>query len=222
LIAVRVDDFPQTKGEPQHTLQAFREFDRCLREGIGGKRYLLGVIPGRCSVEDILFLRNETDCTIGMHGTDHDEKRLDRNSGNQFESYLTKNDVMEIMQKYKTALDDAVGRPAKIYMPPRNVIDLRVWDAAQRVGFKGYTSGPETDPHVMKNSMGSWIDSRPPHEYGRTDEMFTRASHEYLKLRPDDEGTVLTLHWTWETNIGLHHMAKFLAAIPKEKFCDFA
>lgn len=221
MIRVRVDDFPQTKGEPLHTLQAFREFDRRLRECIGGKRYLLGVIPLRSSVDDILFLRNETDCVIGMHGTDHDEKKLDQNSGNQFEPFLTQADVTAKLRECREALESGVGRPVNIYMPPRNVIDMRVWNAAQYAGFTRYTTGPETDPFVMRNSMGSWIDSRPPHEYGRTDEMWVRGSSSQLRLRSDAEETNITLHWTWEANIGLHHMVKFLTDIPKERFCDF-
>ena len=228
MIKVRVDDFPQTKGEPQHTLQAFREFDRRLRECIGGRRYLLGVIPGRCSVDDILFLRNETDCVIGMHGTDHDEQKLDRNGGNQFEPYLTSGQIRQQLYELRGNLQYAVGRPVRVYMPPRNVIDKRTADVLHDVGFDAYTGGPETS---WAQRQGTWkgdnhvaceyLHSEPPHEYGRTDEMWQRGSHEQLRLRADDEDTIITLHWTWETNIGLQHMTKFLTAIPVDRFTDF-
>lgn len=222
MIRVRVDDFPQTKGEPQHSLQAFRSFDKCLRECIGGRRYLLGVIPGRCTVDDLLFIRNETDCAVGMHGTDHDEAKLDRNGGNQFEPYLTVDQIRKILTDNRMALRDAVGRPVDVYMPPRNVIDHRVALAARASGFEAFTSGPETALSVRKD-WGRWlIHSEPPHEYGRTDELLQRGSDEIMRMyRGPDVDVVLTLHWTWETNIGLTHMERFFSLIPNELFGDF-
>lgn len=219
MIRVRVDDFPQTKGEPQHTLAAYREFDRCLRECLGGKRYLLGVIPGRCTIDDLLFLQRETDCVIGMHGTDHDEARLDRNGGNQFESYLTSGQIRAELAEARLALSQAVDRPVEIYMPPRNVIDERVAMAVRNSGFEGFTTGPETSK-VLRNDWRMWvIHSEPPMEYGRTDEMLQRGAHTFLSEKDGD--SVLALHWTWETNIGLQHMKRFFSEIDKKLFRDF-
>lgn len=218
MIRVRVDDFPQTKGEPQHTLAAYRDFHRCLSECIGGKRYLLGVIPDRCTIVDLLFIKNETDCVIGMHGTDHDEARLDRNGGNQFEPYLTVNQIRTTLDANRMALSHALDRPAEVYMPPRNVLDYRVAQAARNAGFEWITTGPET-PAIIRYDMARWIlHSEPPHEYGRTDELLMRNSQLVLQSQDD---VILTLHWTWETNIGLSHMKKFFAEIPKELFYDF-
>lgn len=220
MIKVRVDDFPNTKGEPQHTLAAFRDFHRCLSECIGGRRYLLGVIPKRCSVEDILFLRNETDCIIGMHGITHDEKMLDLYQ-NEFPPYLTDDDVGRMLLETANALDQGIGRPVQIYMPPRNRIDRRTIRLLHDCGFYAYTTGPETERELRRVTDGPFaIDSAPPHEYGRTDEMLQRGSD--LLLRSDTEfDRVLTLHWTWEVNIGLHHMRTFFGNIPKELFADF-
>lgn len=219
MIRVRVDDFPNTKGEPQHTLQAFREFDRCLRECIGGKRYLLGVIPKRCDPDDILFLRNETDCTIGMHGIYHDEEKLDIYK-NEFPPYLSQMDVCRYLQEARAALQDGVGRLVTIYMPPRNLIDWRTVGALLDAGFFAYTGGPETPSNMrISDDDVEYIHSGLPHEYGRTDEMLQRGSHEVLRTL--DRDAVLTLHWTWETNIGLEHMRRFFAEIPKELFVDF-
>lgn len=220
MLRIRVDDFPHTKGEPQHTLAAFREFDKCLRECIGGKRYLLGVIPGRCTVDDVLFLRNETDCTIGMHGIRHDEKQLDLYQ-NEFPPYLSQKDVGTMLMSTSAHLDDAVGRDVRIYMPPRNRIDRRTVDVLLDCGFYGYTTGPETPVELRKHDTLSVFHSEPPDEYGRTDEMWQRNSHMQLRLRSDAEDTIITLHWTWETNIGLHHMTKFLTSIPVDRFADF-
>jgi hypothetical protein len=221
MIRVRVDDFPQTKGEPQHTLAAFREFHKCLRECIGGKRYLLGVIPDRCSIVDILFLKNETDCVIGMHGTDHDETRLDRNGGNQFESYLTTGQIRTILEGNRMALSTAVDRPVEVYMPPRNVIDERVAQGVRGAGFESFTTGPETSK-ILRNDWKMWaVHSEPPLEYGRTDELLQRGAVEHLVKVAEAGDVVLTLHWTWETNIGLEHMRKFFAQIPAKRFKDF-
>ncbi len=221
MIRVRVDDFPHSLDREmhRHTLSSFRDFHRALTDTIGGKRYLLGVIPGRCTPDDLLFVRNETDCVVGMHGTDHDESRLDRNGGNQFESYLTVDNITMLLHENKTALQGAVGRPVTIYMPPRNVIDGRTWQACKRVGFERFTTGPETNAHMRAQNILSEIPSMPPHEYGRTDEMWVRNSQ--LDLALSERDVVLCIHQTWESNIGLGHMIKFLGSIPKDRFVDF-
>lgn len=220
MIAVRVDDFPQTKGESQHSLSAFREFNRELVSAIGlGNRYLLGVIPGRCSVDDVMFLRNETDCVIGMHGIDHDEGLLDVHR-NEFPSYLSKLDVRKRLIEARTALELGVGRPVTIYMPPRNLIDMRTASVLNGQ-FRYYTGGPETDRSVI-DRFPTCIMSMPPFEYGRSDELLHYRAHEKL-VEKSDAGhiVVLALHWTWETNIGLEHMKRFLSQIPSHHFMDF-
>jgi hypothetical protein len=217
MIRVRVDDFPHTKGEPQHTLAAYREFDRCLRECLGGKRYLLGVIPHRSSVDDILYLRNETDCTVGMHGIRHDEHELDLYQ-NEFPPYLSQKDVGTMLMSTVAHLDDALGRDVRIYMPPRNRIDRRTVDVLLDCGFYGYTTGPETPAELRMHDYLTVYHSEPPHQYGRSDEMLKRNSQ--VHLRAEDEA-ILTLHWTWETNIGLNHLRDFLGQIPKDLFVDF-
>lgn len=221
MIKIRIDDFPHTKGEPQHTLTAFREFHRELSALIGGKRYLLGVIPKRCSPEDVLFLRNETDCVIGMHGIDHDERLLDIHN-NEFPSYLTERSVGERLMEAAAALDAATGRHSLFYMPPRNMIDQRTINCLQACFFLGFTAGPETDPHVLERNRESAIESLPPYEYGRTDELLQCEAHLRIMEKSDRGHDVfLALHWTWETNIGLSHMKKFLSQIPQRYFEDF-
>ncbi len=220
MIRIRVDDFPQTKGEPQHSLAAFRTFHKTLMQCTGNKRYLLGVIPGRCSVDDILFLRNETDCIIGMHGIDHDESKLDTYQ-NEFPPYLSQSEIGRLLKEGRESLVAGVGRSCNIYMPPRNRIDFRTAMILPYVGFQWFTAGPETEMARDAVAGLGQILSLPPDEYGRTDEMWNRRSHKQLRLRSDAEDTVLTLHWTWETNIGLHHMVKFLTDIPVDRFAHF-
>lgn len=222
MIRVRVDDYPHTKGEPLHTPEAFRNFHRELSALIGGRRYLLGVIPGRCTADDLLLLRRETDCVIGMHGTDHDEEHLDRNGGNQFEHFLSRKQVSGRLQENRLALEAALERPVRIYMPPRNVIDWRTAATLSEVGFDWFTSGPETDPDVRDYFGHQCIHSQPPYEYGRCDELFMRETHLRMMEKSDHgHDVVLTLHWTWETNIGLSYMRLLLSQIPQRYFGDF-
>jgi len=222
MIRVRVDDFPQTRGEPQHTLEAFRGFHRELSALLGGRRYLLEKIPGRCTVDDLLMLSRETDCVIGMHGTDHDETRLDRNGGNQFESFLSNSQVAGQLEEHRLALEATVGRRIRVYMPPRNVIDWRTIRMLSGSGFEWFTSGPET-PFKLRDYFGDiCIHSEAPVEYGRCDELLQREAHLRMMEKSDrGHDVVLTLHWTWETNIGLQHMRGFLSQIPQRYFGDF-
>jgi hypothetical protein len=184
-----------------------------------GRRYLLGVIPGRCTPDDLTFLRDETDCVIGLHGIDHDEAHLDV-YGHEFPAYLSKLEILRRLVTARDGLEVAIGRPVRTYMPPRNRIDMRT---AAVVGghFDRYTGGPETDRDVMLRFQ-NYIYSDFPHGYGRTDEMLVRGSHEHL-MRWSDSGQepVLALHWTWETNIGLDHMRAMLSQIPRTYFGDF-
>lgn len=227
MIKIRVDDFPQTKAEPQHTLAAFREFHRELT-ACTGVRYLLGVIPKRCTPEDLLFLARETDCIIGMHGIFHDEEKLDLWKG-EFPPYLPQREICRVLQETAVALDDAIGRRTEIYMPPRNLIDKKTIDVLFDAGFLAFTSGPETPTDLRKSTWKGdnhiavdCIHSEPPHEYGRTDELLQRNSHLHLiEACEKDWDAVLTLHWTWETNIGLQHMREFFSKIPKKYFKDF-
>lgn len=233
MIKIRVDDFPNTKGEPQHTLDAFAKFNDTLLELTGGKKYLLGVIPSRLNTEAVHFLRNESHCIVGMHGVDHDERCLDAYN-NEFPSYLTQYDVRFKMQRGKDIVENI--RKSTIYMPPRNIIDKRTWDAAKECGFRYYTVGPETkffakDEFGKKEYIGGptkcyenddngklMITTGYKNLYGRTDEISCANYSQYVTKK---EAYVLTLHWTWETNIGLEHMKRFFRTSDKDYILDF-
>lgn len=233
MIKIRVDDFPNTKNEPQHTLDAFAKFNDTLLELIGEKKYLLGVIPSKLYSQEINFLRDKTNCIIGMHGVDHNEKFLDVHN-NEFPSYLTQNDVAFKMRRGKDIVDGI--RKSTIYMPPRNIIDKRTWDAAKECGFRYYTVGPETkffakDEFGKKEYIGGKtrcyenddngkliITSGYKNLYGRTDEISYANYSQYVTKK---EAYVLTLHWTWETNIGLEHMKRFFKSNDKNYILDF-
>lgn len=226
-IRIRVDDYPWNKATERwrHNAESFRSFHRALSELIGGRRYLLGVIPKKCSPEDLLLLRNETNCVVGMHGIDHDEERLNAYQ-NEFEPWMSGITIEKYLREAKVALEGAVGQQINIYMPPRNQIDVRTVEACRDAGFRWYTSGPETTLPIrvaagMKVPSVGPIHSQPPHEYGRTDEMLMAGSHEILARAT--RRIVLTLHWTWEVNLndGFQSMREFFGRIPKEQFEDF-
>lgn len=217
MIRIRVDDFPHTKdGErDRHTLAAYSDFHRALQTYLGDKKYLLGVIPKRCSPEDVLYLRNETDCLIGMHGIWHNESELDLFK-NEFAPYHPRKFIGDCLSYARAQLELGVGRNVNVYMPPRNLIDRRTIDMLGKAGFVAYTTGPETPEEFRTGPRRSnviYIDSQPPHEYGRTDELYMRRSYMELNRRAQGATVTLTLHWTWETNIGLEHLHKFMEQI---------
>lgn len=219
MIYVRVDDFPHTKGEPQHTRDAFRDFHKIMKRWLGDTRYLLGVIPKRCGPDDILLLRNETDCVIGLHGITHDEKLLDLYQ-NEFPPFLTKQNIRDSLAEAKSALEIAVGRPVRTYMPPRNRIDQRTASILNGL-FDRYTAGPETDLEVLQRFQ-NYHHSRPPYAYGRSDELLQVEAGKFLSAMAENNVWVtLTLHWTWEVNIGLSNLDRFLQTIPRKYLHDF-
>ena len=238
-LRIRVDDFPHTKGEPQHTLEAFRRFDRLLRDLTGGRKYLLGVIPQRCTREHLDFLRHETDCEVGLHGVTHDEKKFDCYQ-NEFPPFMSRGAIKDQLLANCAYVEGAIDRRVKAYMPPRNRVDSRTLWAAWDAGFAHFTGGPETDPAVRaaygsaavkareNGDPSAWppLDyhhSEPPYEYGRTDEIIKLPSDpaHYLHFHGVHRNMVLTLHWTWEVNIGLEHMEALLRKIPKDAYGDF-
>lgn len=226
MLQFRVDDFPHTKGEPQHTREAFRDFHRALRDGTGGRQYLLGVIPGRCTDEDWSLLREiQGEVVLGMHGIMHDEAALDRNCGNEFAHWYTQKTV-QTMLLGAHARFHSHGLRCLAYMPPRNVIDRRTLRVLPDIGFVSYTGGPETDPECKTADYLTYIHSQPPHEYGRTDEMSAKGTEGWLNKNVDRNilrwPTTVALHWTWETNIGLDHLKAFLGRLDPDLFMDFA
>lgn len=164
------------------------------------------------------MIRNETDCVVGMHGIEHDEGKLNIYQ-NEFEPWLSKYTIMERLVESRLALEDVLDQEIRVYMPPRNQIDRRTQEAARLAGFWAFTSGPETPLEMRSGGPLAVYHSEPPHEYGRSDEMYRAGSHRILSEMQDD--VILTLHWTWEVNIGLDNLNGFLSQIPKDRFINF-
>lgn len=221
MIRIRVDDFPWTKREERdngrHTIENFNNFMATL------DHYeivpLVGVIPGNCDQNDLSYLReNNSAFEIGLHGIYHEEYKP-----NEFLPYLTVSDIEKQLKITRMLLEASVQKPIRTYMPPHNVIDQRTIGALRGAGFDSFTTGPETSSDIVGSVIldGNYnslkvIHSQKPAEYGRSDELLTAGMDEHLnaktKYYPERIST-LTLHWTWETNIGLNHLEKFLDSI---------
>lgn len=204
-LKIRVDDFPYTKlheWQPsRHSEVRFAEFDSIIPV-----RYLLGIIPMNSFNVDAWPPTGKV--VPGMHGYWHLESRQ-----NEFEG-ISLNDVVGYLQAGREMIGEKFGTVPDVYMPPHNAVDVNTIIACQRVGFKAVTGGPGVHPAMpfVVESYGGmrYIGSDPPILYGRSDEIMQVL--DVLKDPPYLNG-VLTLHWTWESNIGFDHLRRFIDRI---------
>ena len=105
------------------------------------------------------------------------------------------------------------------YIPPHNVIDDKTCQALKRAGFDSVYGGPGSDTSVLERAyrmygLKSYF-SKFPTWYGRSDEMLQRKSHEQIVVEKEIpyQSHVITLHWTWEWNVGLHNLDEFLSKL---------
>jgi hypothetical protein len=209
MIVVRVDDFPFTKQSERHRhdRESFLRFDDVLSRHLGGAPYLLGAIPALSTDDDLSMLASLGHVTVGMHGVRHDER-----FPNEFLPHLTERDVHRSLSSARERLRAATGQPVDVYMPPRNVIDRRTLAACGRAGFRAFTSGPETGD-VGRTTLAR-LHSEAPLEYGRSDELLERGSVGHLRRRCESGGrAILALHFTWETNLGLESLDRYLSQL---------
>lgn len=213
MLRLRVDDYPYTKKEERwrHNRTSFRAFDDVVRRYVPS--YVLAVIPSLVDDDDVDMLANSDHIDVAMHGVRHDERFR-----NEFQSWETDDDVRSLLLSGRARLRPAAGYDVSKYVPPHNVVDARSLRMLCEIGFTDIFGGPETAPEDMSyaRSLGlnTWV-SLPPHIYGRSDEMVERGAVEFIRSFRDD--AYLTLHWTWETNIGLSHLEKFLSQV-KDNF----
>jgi hypothetical protein len=221
MLYVRVDDFPGTKPEEfdKHNLHNFKLFDEVMQKHCP-RGYLLGVIPKHVTYEQKKWLWQQRHITVAMHGVTHDEAFL-----NEFRPHLTEDDVfdrlysgMVMVHRYKHEESSGCAcctmNMAPIdYIPPHNVIDHRTVRALKRLCFLNIYGGPGTDPSVAeyaRNLGMNFYISKFPEEYGRSDELVQRGSVEHILRESKVRDVWLTLHWTWEHNIGLQHLDSYL------------
>ena len=210
MIRIRVDDYPFVKPEEvdRHSRQAFSEFHETIRKHTRAK-YLLGVIPSRLGYSayvDPLLDATEAGIVVGMHGINHDER-----FPNEFRDHMTVVDRTNALVDARKRLSDLCGQDVVHYIPPHNCLDGRTYQALEKAGFKHVYGGPGTVYWPPKNIGFDFHYSAEPLEYGRSDELLQRGSVRHLWDK--DEVVYLTLHWTWENNIELEHLDRYLAQI---------
>lgn len=208
-LRVRVDDFPYTKlheWQPsRHSLTRFAEFDSIIPV-----RYLLGIVPMNAfNVDAWPPLSGKV--VPGMHGYWHLESRQ-----NEFEGHDL-NDVTSYLRAGREMIRERMGVYPDVYMPPHNAVDVNTTIACQRVGFKAITGGPGIHPImprvIEEHAHMRYLGSETPFMYGRSDEIslaLDSCDHGY---DPYAAGGILTLHWTWENNIGFDHLRRFIDRI---------
>jgi len=207
-VILRVDDFPYTKPDEQwrHKLENFKKFDAILKKN-GVSRYVLGVIPKLTSDDQLYYLQSNPKIQIAMHGIQHDERFL-----NEFHSFKTEADITREIYDINLLLG-----LTQHYIPPHNVIDRRTVNALKACGFSTIYCGPGTDRRVQIYAEDVGLKtyySEHPIWYGRSDELMNRDNAVEKILNSDHNvDHVLTLHWTWETNIGLKSLDQFLNLI---------
>jgi hypothetical protein len=212
MLRLRIDDYPGAKPAEfdKHNLKNFLKFYDLLDKRVG-KQFLLGVIPKHTADAELIFIGALPNVVVGMHGIDHDERFL-----NEFRNHLTTKDVTTKLKNSRERLQHLTKQNVDVYMPPHNIVDIRTLKACDQAGFKAFTSGPETDLFDFDGApyRARELYSEAPLEYGRSDELLQRGSIKHLTDRCFAGETVyLTLHWTWEWNIGLEHLDRYLAEL---------
>lgn len=198
MIRLRVDDFPGTKPDEfwRHNLDNYKRFHDIVIKRV--PEYVLGVIPRHTTDDHLRWLGQQQEIIVALHGVHHDER-----FPNEFRDFQTEEDIYQALLSAKRPLDELVG-PVKTYIPPHNVFDQKTCRALERAGFKNICGGPGSPPWAGSNL--NYFYSAEPLEYGRSDELRQRGSVEYL----EKTDAVLTLHWTWEWNIGLENLQRYL------------
>lgn len=206
----RVDDFPLTKPEEswRHNLDNFKRFNAVMERH--GLDYVLGVIPRHTNDQMLRNLVEMPMVEVALHGVNHDEM-----FPNEFRDHQTQMEVYQAIQSAVAPLEDICG-PVDTYIPPHNVIDRKTCNALKAAGFTWVLGGPGTDVSVFDyaNFIGlQTYYSVPPLEYGRSDELSERGSVDHLLHASSVKDVFLTLHWTWEWNIGLKNLDAYLSEL---------
>lgn len=222
MIILRVDDFPGTKPEEfdRHNIDGYRAFHTIIRNYTNAS-YALGVIPRHTTQRDWEFLSDlaRDRVHLALHGVDHDERFL-----NEFPSFLTDRQVEDRLRSTVELFEGLSGVRPTTYIPPHNVIDGRTINALVDLRFRVICSGPGVDLRLVAvGALGDGWSLRHsvyPWGYGRTDEMMAESAPgavdepcRKLLSMSDKDDVFLTLHWTWEYNIGLGFLDQFMCLL---------
>lgn len=212
MLKVRVDDFPGTRVDEfyRHNLDTFKAFDAVMEKH--GIEYVLGCIPRHTTQEHLEWLSQNQRIEVAMHGVDHDERFQ-----NEFRDHQTKRDICQAIMSVKSIWDPLVG-PVTTYIPPHNCIDTKTVDALHECGFDTILGGPGTEgiifKHAVLKGMQTHLSFPDAGLYGRSDELLAFGACEKIRKHMSSSFVAyLTLHWTWEKNIGLQSLDQFLTEL---------
>lgn len=212
MIHCRVDDFPGTKPEEfwRHNRENYLKFHEILIRAF--PTYRLGVIPKHTTIDDLKFLGGLKGLEIALHGINHDER-----FPNEFREHQTQADIWEALKGALHPIPFYARRWVFSYIPPHNVIDVKTIKVLSESNiFSQLHTGPGTAPEMIGIAQQAGLivhDTRDPREYGRTDEMMERGCFPYLNEEGKKRDFYITLHWTWEFNIGLQSLETFVREI---------
>jgi peptidoglycan/xylan/chitin deacetylase (PgdA/CDA1 family) len=220
-LSIRIDDYPGTKPAEflEHNLRSFQKFDDVLCACVpAGVPVTLGVIPRYVGLEDLREL-SQLNYELAIHGVDHDERpdRLDE-FGPVGYRFFSLEEVIRSLRREQDRFEEMTGRRPTTYIPPHNVINNQTLIALHDLGFKRVMGGPGSE-HCMpieqlRNKCKWWelelVESQPPFHYGRSDELLQRGSIERIAEDLRTKDVCLTLHFPWETNIGLEYLRSYL------------
>lgn len=208
---MRVDDFPGTKPVEfhKHNLDSFKVFDEILRENCVNE-YYLGMIPAYIETEHYEFFKENEHIIPAVHGLIHDERKVDEFDG------MCKGDITHRLNVTRISMENLIGRKIDTYIPPHNYIKYEHLMLLAMAGFKRLMVGPGLDDKLINTLNVSQYEielmqSYPPYEYGRTDELAQIPSVEKMESELEENQSVLfTLHFPWEVNIGFEYLKSFM------------
>ena len=211
MIRCRVDDFPGTKPDEfwKHNRDNYLKFHEILIQAF--PTYVLGVIPRHTTDDDLKFLGALSEVEIALHGINHDERFM-----NEFREHQTQADIEFEIRNAVMRIPFHSRKMPFSYIPPHNVLDFKTINALKNCNISRIHTGPGTELEMIDyaEKLGlDVIDSRGALFYGRTDEMMERGCFPVIKQVSDISDVNLTLHWTWEMNIGLDSLRTFVGKL---------
>jgi hypothetical protein len=148
---------------------------------------------------------------VALHGIYHDERFL-----NEFREYTTEEQIRVALLFERDMMEMITGKNVKTYIPPHNTIDRKTVNALVKCEFERLFVGPETDVDVIAYAVSkgmSVVRHSPPYLYGRSDELLQRGAPSFYRTAFTGLIINVGLHWTWEHNVGLQHLDRFLSEI---------